>query len=230
MNKVTQTQDPSVEPERRREPISRDRVIEAALRIMDTEGLEAVTMRRVGRELGVEAMSLYHHVKDKEDILDGIVEQVMSEFDPPASGGDWREDARIAAGGWREMLTRHPNVMTLMADRHKPLANPTSVRPMDTALGILRRAGLSPRDTAQAFQAFGGFIMGFVMMEQGMMFGHDDGDADHQQEMEAFSRMLAGGDLPYLQEALPILHECATDDLFEFGLDLLIRGVESRAS
>jgi AcrR family transcriptional regulator len=227
---MTQTHDPRLEARGRREPISRERVIAAALHVMDAEGLEAVSMRRVGRELGVEAMSLYHHVKDKDDILDGIVEQVMSEFDPPPAGGDWREDARSAARGWRDMLRRHPNVMTLMAERRKPLANASSFRPMDTALGILRTAGLSARDTAQTFQAFGGFIMGFVMMEQGMILGHGEGDEEHLREMEEFGRLLSDGELPYLKEALPILHECATDELFEFGLDLLIRGAESKVT
>jgi len=211
-----------------REPITRDRVIAAALRVMDAEGLEAVTMRRLGRELGVEAMSLYNHVRDKEDVLAGIVEMVMSEFDPPASRGDWREDTKNAAREWRRMLKLHPNVMTLMAEQRKPLTTPDSVRPMDSAIGVLRGAGLDVRDAAQAFHAFGGYIMGFVMMEQGMMIGHGDADEDHLRLHVEFAQMVAAGELPHLVEALPILHECAPDQQFEFGLDLLVRGVESK--
>ena len=219
---------PAERTKTRREPVTRERVIAAALKLMDAEGLDAVTMRRVGRELGVEAMSLYNHVRDKEDVLAGIVELVMSEFDPPASHGDWREDAKNAAREWRRMLTRHPNVMTLMAEQRKPLTTPGSMRPMDSALGVLRSAGLDVRDASQAFHAFGGYIMGFVMMEQGMMLGHGDADEEHLREHAEFAAMVAAGELPYLTEALPVLHECAADEQFEFGLDLLVRGVESK--
>lgn len=212
----------------RRERLTRERVVEAALRLMDAEGLEAVTMRRVGRELGVEAMSLYNHVRDKEDVLDGIIERVMGEFDPPPSRGDWREDAKNAAREWRRMLLRHPNVMTLMADGKKPLANAGSFRPMDAALGILRSAGLEVRDAAQAFHAFGGYIMGFVMMEQGMILGHGASDEEHLREHEQFAELLADGALPHLAEALPLMHECAPEEQFEFGLDLMVRGLEAK--
>jgi len=214
----------------RREPVTRERVIAAALKVMDAEGLDALTMRRIGRELGVEAMSLYNHVRDKDDVLIGICELVMSEFDPPASRGDWREDAKNAAREWRRMLTRHPNVMTLMAEQRKPLTSPGAMVPMDSALGVLRSAGLDVRDAAQAFHAFGGYIMGFVMMEQGMMLGHGDADDEHLREHAEFAQMVEAGELPHLTEALPVLHECAADDQFEFGLDLLVRGVESKLS
>ena len=96
-----------------REPLTRERIVEAALRLMDAEGLDAVTMRRIGRELGVEAMSLYNHVEDKEDILDGICELVMSEFAFPEPAEDWAESCRRAARSWRQLLKDHPDVMRL---------------------------------------------------------------------------------------------------------------------
>jgi AcrR family transcriptional regulator len=184
-------------------------------------------MRRIGRELGVEAMSLYNHVKDKDDILDGVSELVMSEFELPPTTESWQEDGKNAAREWRRLLRTHPNVMALMAERRKPLANPESLRPMDCALGILRGAGLDVRDAAQAFNAFGSYIMGFVMMEQGMMFGHDADEghlAAHEHLVQAF-----GEDFPNLVEAFPVIHECSTDEQFEFGLDLMVRGLESLA-
>jgi AcrR family transcriptional regulator len=226
---MTQTEPRARSAEARREPLSRARIVEAALRVMDAEGLEAVTMRRLGRELGVEAMSLYNHVADKDDVLAGIVERVMTEYDTPPSRGDWRDDARNAAREWRRIMTLHPNVMTLMVERRKPLTTPDAMRPMDAAIGIMRAAGLDVRDAAQTFQAFGAFIMGFVMMEQGMMFGRGEGgDGFTPAEQAEFARMVAAGELTYLTEALPVLHECALDDQFELGLDLLIRGVESK--
>lgn len=217
---------PKDDPTPKRIRVTRARVIQAALRIMDDEGLEAVTMRRIGRELGVEAMSLYNHVRDKEDILDGVSELVMSEFELPPSTGDWQRDGKNAAREWRRLLRTHPNVMALMAERRKPLANPESLRPMDTAIGILRSSGLDVRDAAQAFNAFGSYIMGFVMMEQGMMFGHQ-ADEDHQRMHDEVARML-GSEFPHLVEAFPVIHECSTDEQFEFGLDLMMRGLESR--
>ena len=92
----------------RREPLTRDRIIRTAVRIMDEEGLEAVSMRRIGRELGVEAMSLYNHVEDKEDILDSICEVVVSDFRIPDADG-WNEAARLAAREYRRLLLAHPS-------------------------------------------------------------------------------------------------------------------------
>ena len=215
------------DPTPRRQPVTRARVIEAALQVMDAEGLEAVTMRRIGRELGVEAMSLYNNVQDKDDILDALTELVMSEFELPSPSGDWREDGKNAAREWRRLLRMHPNVMGLMAERRKPLANPESLRPMDTAIGILRGAGLDVRDAVQAFNAFGSYIMGFVIMEQGMMLGHEGPDEEHLGMHEELAR-LHGSEFPFLVEAFPILHECSTDEQFEFGLDLMMLGLESK--
>src|SRR5580765_3736343 len=94
----------------RREPLSRQRIVRAALQIMDEEGLEAVTMRRIGRALGVEAMSLYNHVRDKEDILDAICEEAVSEFRFPPEL-DWAETLRAAAREYRRLLLAHPMVI-----------------------------------------------------------------------------------------------------------------------
>src|SRR3954467_12682736 len=122
---MTETQ--RVEPAKlRREPLTRERVIEAALGVMDTEGLDAVTMRRVGRELGVEAMSLYNHVRDKDDILDGIAEEGLGEFEVPSAEA-WDEAARAAAREFRRLLLAHPGVMTLLTERDKPFTSSDSL-------------------------------------------------------------------------------------------------------
>jgi len=218
---ATQTE-PTTE---RREPLTRGRIVEAALRLMDAEGLEAVTMRRIGRELGVEAMSLYNHVEDKDDILDGICERVMSEFEFPEQGRDWAETCRRGARAWRRLLQAHPDVMRLFAEERGPVQSVDSMRPMEYALRLLRDAGLSDRDTAQAFHAFGGYIQGFVIMEMGSIAG---GTA--QGHLERHKEITA--DLPEEFEALRAMNqyfaECSADEQFEFGLDLLIRGVLER--
>jgi AcrR family transcriptional regulator len=167
-----------------RPPLTRERVIEAALRVMDLEGLEAVTMRRIGRELGVEAMSLYNHVEDKDDILAGVVEMAMGQFRFPEPSGDWMTDARAMAREWRRLLMLHPPLCQLLAERHKPLEGLAAFRAMDAALGTLRASGLSDRQAAQAFNALGSYILGFVLMEQGLMLGQDEDHARmHEQAM-----------------------------------------------
>ncbi len=199
-------------------------MIEAALQVMDAEGLEAVTMRRVGRELGVEAMSLYNHVRDKDDILEGVTETAMNEFVFPASTGVWAEDARAMSREWRRLLGRHPAICQLLAERHKPLEGLATYRAMDAALGVLRRAGLSTRQAAQAFNALGGYIMGFVMMEQGLMLGTD---AEHARQHELAIEALQDAGLPNVLACLPHFADCSTDEQFDFGLDLMIRGLEA---
>jgi AcrR family transcriptional regulator len=211
--------------EARREPLTRDRIIEAALRVMDEEGLEAVTMRRIGRELGVEAMSLYNHVEDKDDILEGVTEQVMNGFEFPASTGDWARDARAMSREWRRLLSLHPSVCQLLAERHKPLEGRATYRAMDSALEVLRRAGLSARDAAQAFNALGGYILGFVMMEQGLMLVGND--VEHARQHDLTVEALQGSDLVHVKECFPFFADCTTDQQFDFGLDLMIRGIRA---
>jgi TetR/AcrR family tetracycline transcriptional repressor len=213
-----------------RQPLTRERIIDTALCIMDDEGLEAVTMRRIGRELGVEAMSLYNHVEGKEDILDGVTELVMGEFDVPPATGDWVVDASAMAMEWRRVLRMHPNVIRLFAERHKPLESLDSYRPMEAALDVIGRLGLAKRDVAQAFNAFGGYIMGFVMMEQGMMLGQAPDDAERAVARERMARALRDAGYVHMLEALPHLEGCSNDEQFEFGLDLLIRGLQARAT
>jgi AcrR family transcriptional regulator len=204
-----------------RSPLTRARIIDAALHVMDTEGLEAVSMRRVAREVGVEAMSLYNHVRDKEDLLDGMVEQIMGAFpdlDEPADG-DWLAYGREIARGWRAMLKSHPGAIQLFAERKAPLHTPDALRPTDRALGALMHIGLSERDAVQAFHAIGGYIFGYVMMETGQLFGDD---------MSHELPLAVGAQLPNLALCSPFLHDCDFDEQFEFGLDLMLHGLRSR--
>ena len=210
-----------------REPLTRERVVEAALRLMDEEGLEAVMMRRVAREVGVEAMSLYNHVEDKEDLLDGVCEHVMSGFEFPPVSEDWAENCRRGARAWRQLLRRHPNVMRLFAEQRGPIRSPDSMRPTEFALRILRSSGLSDRDTAQAFHAFGGYIQGFVMMELGSIAGGSD-----EEHRKAHAELVSAlpDEFPTLQTVGPFFAECDLDQQFEFGLDLLISGLQAKVT
>jgi AcrR family transcriptional regulator len=211
----------SSEPGRPRSPLTRERIVAAALRIMDDEGLDAVSMRRIGRELGVEAMSLYNHVRDKDDILEGIKELVMGEFDMGAASNSWKQDARMAARAWRDVLRAHPNVITLMTAATRPMLSPEALRPSEVAFEILRRAGLDDAETARAFCAFGGYIMGFVLMETGTMrTGSDAGD------VAELVSSLPSDEMPRSCAVLPHLLSADPDERFEYGLDLLLAGLE----
>ena len=210
----------------RREPLSRERIIHTALRIMDEEGLEAVSMRHIGRALGVEAMSLYNHVQDKEDILDSICEAVLSEFRIP-DADEWTEGARLAAREYRRLLLAHPTVVTLMTERKRPLTTAESLRAYEFALEVFRTAGLSEADSVKSFHVFGGYILGFVTMELGLMVG-GPGDEAHSQAHQEMARMLESADLPRMREAMPHFMNCDLEEQFEFGLDLLIEGLRAR--
>jgi AcrR family transcriptional regulator len=208
-----------------REPLTRQRIVRTALRIMDQDGLDAVSMRRIGRELGVEAMSLYNHVRDKDDILDSICEEAMAEFRTPTAE-EWTEGARLAAREYRRLLLAHPNVLTLLTGRKAPFTNPESMRGYEFALDLFRTAGLSPADSLKAFHVFGGYILGYVTMELGTMVGGVQ-DEEHIRAHQEMARVVETADLPRLQEALPFLSECDIEEQFEFGLELLIEGIRT---
>lgn len=206
--------------------LTRERVIEAALQLMDDEGLEAVTMRAVARELGVEAMSLYNHVRDKEDLMDGIIDLVMKGFRPPRHRDRWIEAAREAGREWRRLLKAHPPMIQLLAEQSKPMTTLAALDCVECALEPLMRAGLTPREVADAFQAFGGYIFGFVLMETRQTFGRPVGADTTPDPAQPFIQDVER--LPTVASVFPYM--CSTDieQQFEFGLDLLLLGLETK--
>jgi AcrR family transcriptional regulator len=182
----------------------------------------------VAREVGVEAMSLYHHVRDKEDLLDDICVHVMREFRIPAGpSAGWPESGRYAAREWRRLLKSHPNVISVFAERRKPMTELDALRPMEFALSTILETGMSLRDAVEVFNVVGGYIMGFVMMETGMMFSAGALDQDAPNPDEA-ARLLPQGEVPVIHAALPHLATCDPDEQFELGLDLLLAGIAAR--
>jgi AcrR family transcriptional regulator len=147
-----------------RDRLSRRRVLEAALRIVDSEGLTALTMRRLGRELGVEAMSLYRHVPNKDALLDGIVELIVLEIEVPADvDGDWKEAARQIVRSYRRAAHSHPNAFPLVTMR--PLNTPEGLRRLDATFEILRGAGLDEPTAIVAFRTLASYTRGFALEE-----------------------------------------------------------------
>jgi TetR/AcrR family tetracycline transcriptional repressor len=151
----------------------------------------------------------------------------MAEFEfPDASGGGWAEQGRAAARAWRQLLKAHPNVITLMSEQREPMTSLRALRPMEHAIGTLRASGLADEEAVKAFRAFGGYIQGFVLAEVANLFGGDE----VQVLPEEVSESLPIDELPNLAASLPYLFRCDFDDAFEYGLDLMIRGVEAKVA
>ena len=204
--------------------LTRERVLAAAVARADDGGIASVSMRRLGEDLGVEAMSLYTHVKGKDDLLDGMVDAVFTEIELPTDGTDWRTAMRLRAISARTVLRRHPWATPLMQSRTSP--GPATLRHHDTVIGTLRKAGFSVALTAHAFAALDSYIYGFALQEAALPFDTAEEAAEVGGTM--FARMPEGA-FPHLTE-LTVEHVLQPGydygDEFEFGLDLILDGLE----
>jgi TetR/AcrR family tetracycline transcriptional repressor len=210
---------------KQREKLSRDRVIGAALRVMDKDGLEAVSMRRVAREVGVEAMSLYNHVQGKDDLLEGIRQRVFSEFVfPDLDPDDPYENGRRVAQSWRDLLKAHPNMLELLAEEHEPPSSLEAFQAMEVGLAVLSSMGVPEDEIVQVFHAFGGYIQGYTMMEHEMDFQKHGGAAG----LAELARRIDATQLPCVAAALPYMADCDLDAQFTLGLDLMLEGIRAR--
>jgi AcrR family transcriptional regulator len=204
----------------RRSPLTRDLVLRAAIGLADQGGIESLSMRKLGQELGVEAMSLYHYVSGKEDILDGIADHVLNEINLP-SEGDWETAICTCALSAHAALTAHPWACTLIMSIPRPL--PARLRYMDSILRCLRKAGFSATATYHGYHALDSHILGFTLWEAG--------HAISQEDIEAFLPMLRADGYPYLAEhAAQHLAGTGLEDEFEFefefGLRLIVDGLK----
>jgi AcrR family transcriptional regulator len=216
---ATQTE-PNV---KRRAPLSRDRVLRAALVLADAGGIDSMSMRKLGEGLGVEAMSLYNHVANKDDILDGIVDLVFSEIALPSGRGDWKPAMRARAISAHEALLRHPWAPSLMQSRTKP--GPATLRHHDSVLGSLRNAGFSLIMAAHAVSVIDGYVYGFSLQQLNLPLQSRKQVAEVGQDI--LRRMV--GEYPHLAEmitkhAMKPGYDYAKE--FEFGLGLILDGLE----
>ena len=208
-----------------RRPLSRERVLRAALRLADAGGFEALSMRKVATELGVEAMSLYNHVAAKEDLLDGLVDIVFGEIDaPPPGTADWRTAMRRRAIAVREALNRHRWAVGLMERRTSP--GPASRRHHDATIGCLREAGFSLRAAVRACSVMDAYIYGFALREQNLPFEAPPESA--QRSAARQERVAEPAKCPHLVEVAAELAKTGYDHAteFELGLDLILDGIE----
>jgi AcrR family transcriptional regulator len=204
--------------------LNRKRVLHAAVALADENGITSLTMRRLGEALGVEAMSLYNHVTNKEDVLDGMIDVVFSEIDLPASGPDWKTAMRQRGISARSALTRHRWAIGLMESRTTP--GPATLRHHDAVIGTLRNAGFSIELTAHAYSALDSYIYGFAMQEPSLPF---DSAQETAEVAQAIMARFSPGEYPHLTE-LTIEHVLQPGysyaNEFEYGLDLVLDGLE----
>ena len=211
-----------------RTPLTTERVLQAAVELADREGVRSLSMRRLARELGVEAMSLYHHVAGKQALLDGMVDLVFGEIELPADDGDWKAAMRRRAVSAREVLARHPWAIALMESRRTP--GPANLRHHDAVLGCLRRAGFPVALTAHAYSILDAYIYGFALQEASLPFGTPEETAEVAAEM---MQGFPGDAYPHLTE-LAVEHVLQPGydygDEYAFGLELILDGLERLAA
>ncbi|MDX6414461.1 MAG: hypothetical protein QOG06_327 [Gaiellaceae bacterium] len=203
-------------------PLSRDRILRAALELVDGGGIESLTMRKLGQSLGFEAMSLYNHVANKDDVIDGLLDLVLAESETPSPGGDWEAAIRASAISVHAAFRRHPWACpALMAPGR---LRPTRLRYMDSLLGRLREAGFSPETTYHAYHVLDGHIFGFSLWEA----AHTFSDEDAAEMKDSFDRIVPAAEFPHLREhGEQHFADGPHQDVsaFAFGLDLILDGL-----
>jgi AcrR family transcriptional regulator len=211
---------------KRRTPLSRERVLRTAVRLADDRGAAELTMRKLAKELGVEAMSLYNHVANKDDLLDGMIDVVFGEIDPPAAGGDWKAELRGRAVSTREALLRHPWAVGAMEGRADH--GPSNLKVHDAVLGCMRAAGFSIEMTVHAMSVQDAYIYGFALQQTDMSSRTpEDFAAEAQRQMVDYADALA--DYPNLVEVVgghvaKVGYDYEAE--FLFGLDVILDGLE----
>ncbi|PPJ30759.1 TetR family transcriptional regulator [Nocardia nova] len=194
--------------------------------VADRGGVEAVTMRRVAQELGVEAMSLYHHVPNKDAILDGVVDAVFAAIDLPGESSEWRDAIRTRARSARTVLSKHRWALGLIDSRRNP--GPSTLRHHDAVLGVLRAAGFTLPMAAHAVSLIDSYIGGYVLQEVNLPIQTVD---DVDDVASGILEHLPPDQLPYLREMI-VDHALRPDydhtTEFDYGLDLILDALESR--
>jgi AcrR family transcriptional regulator len=207
-----------------RTPLTRERVLDAAIALADAGGIESLSMRKLAKELGVEAMSLYNHVANKGDLVDAIVDRVIDEIELPQSADeDWEAAIRTCATSAHKAFVRHPWACSpAMSPARSVTAPAARIRYVEWLLGRLRRGGFSAALAYHAYHALDSHILGFTMWELGHAV---PSGASAKELMEAFFRDFPADEFPYLMEHAAQHRDGPGDEgpsEFEFGLDLIL--------
>ena len=218
-------------------PLSRERVLQAAVALAARDGIESLTMRRLADELGAGAMSLYHYVPNKEELLDGMVDLVFGEIELPTTDVDWRSAMRRRATSTRDVLNRHRWAVGLMESRRTP--GPVSLRLHDAVLGCLREAGFSIEMTIQAYSVLDAYIYGFALQEKSVPFeSAEEAAAVAEEQVREFAELAEERQFAALADEFPYLAEVVAGHVakvgfdfasaFEYGLDLILDALDQR--
>jgi AcrR family transcriptional regulator len=202
--------------------LSRERVLRAAVRLADEGGIESLSMRKLAQDLGVKAMSLYNHVANKDDLLDGIVDIVVSEIEVPNLGVDWKTAMRRRAMSAHEVLLRHPwSTMPLVS---RVNVGPAMLRYVDATLGCLREAGFSLEMADRAWNAIDSHIYGFTLQELNFPFETEE----YSEAAKNGLSLIPADKYPYLNRLTHDVIEGRYDGIhdFEFGLELILNGLD----
>jgi AcrR family transcriptional regulator len=203
-----------------RRPLSRKRVLSAAVELADRSGIEALTMRRLGQQLGVEAMSLYKHVANKDDVLDGIVDLVVGDIEVPPTGTPWRPAMRARAVSAHAVLLAHPWAALQIMSRFS--IGPGMTRYLDATFGRLREGGFTVEGALDAWHTLDSHIYGFTLQELGLPF-----EADQAAQVSAdVLGTLSAEEFPHVVEVISHVMAHGRVEDFEFGLDLVLDGLE----
>ena len=210
-----------------RAPLSRDRVLRSAMTVADAGGIGSLTIRSLAAELGAKPMSVYHHVANKEEIIDGIVDLVFSEIELPSPDGDWRAELRRRAISARAVLRVHPWAIPLLQSRTSP--GPATLRHHNAVIGALRAAGFSLEMVAHAYALMDSYVFGFALSEAALPI---NGPETVTEVADQMMHLFDPAQYPHLVEftvehVLKPGYDFGLE--FEFGLDLVLDGLQRSA-
>lgn len=213
----------------RRGALDRERVVRTALAVVDAEGLDALTMRRLGAELGCDPMAVYRHTPNRDAVLDGIAELVVEQLATPAGSGDWQQDLRASAHAFRALALAHPHVAPLVITR--PLSTPIGLRPLGTlrplerTLALLEDAGFAPEDALHVYRAVTSFVAGHVLTELQELVV-DPEETDELLRLGLYR--LPPGEFPRTRALAGALAHYDGGTELDQGLDVLLSGLRAQ--
>ena len=221
---------PPPPPSRSRRPrLSRKVVLTAALALVDAEGLEALTMRRLGNALGRDPMGLYRYAKNRADLLDGITELVLEKLVIPTDGGDWQQQLRATAHDFRHLALAHPHVVPLLVTR--PLSTPLGLRPLGTLrpleniLALLIDAGFAPTDALHVYRAYYGFLYGHILNELQEIIVDPE---ENETLLRLGLHRLPARSFPRLRAMAPVLADYDGAGELDQGITILLSGLAAQ--
>jgi AcrR family transcriptional regulator len=217
--------EPQADRRVKRTPLSRERVLAAALIVADKGGIEFLSIRHIADELGAKPMALYNHISSKDDILDGIVDLVFNEITVPSDSADWMTAMRLRAHSARDALVRHPWASVLMQSRTNP--GPATLRHQNDVIGCLRTGGFTIHQAAHAFSVIDSYIYGFTQQQRNLTYTTPEqatavaGNILHQLPADKYPHLAA----MIIEHALQPDYDYAAE--FDFGLNLILDGLEA---